>query len=187
MKCGTTATRGFLQHHPDLIGAKAEAYFFNNDQNYNKRGMEWYLSLFPEKTTANQITYEKSPTYYKSVSAVSRIKSMNETIKLVNIVCDNVRRTLSRFLHIESHAKSSGKNSAWKKRLKGLGSTLDGFNLKLSKSIKTFQAFLNQVKQNEGNGTMEGLIEALLIRFRRRERPFGIGATKGEVFLRNIV
>ena len=177
MKCGTSATRGFLEHHPDLVGARKEAYYFNNPE-YDELGMEWYLNLFPMRP--DKITYEKSPTYYKSVSALPRIKAMNETIKLVNIVCDNVRRTLSRFLHIESNAKNSDKNSGWNKRLKGLGSTLNGFNVKLSKSLKTFQSFLNQVKHNEGNGTMEGLIKALLVRFRRRQRPFGSGATKGD-------
>ena len=74
MKCGTAATRSFLQGHPDLIAAHDEAYFFNSDKNYD-RGLDWYFSLFEQPKRPGQITYEKSPTYYKSISAVPRVKA----------------------------------------------------------------------------------------------------------------
>ena len=116
-----------------------------------------------------------------SVCLNSSDKALNETMKVVNIVCDNVRRTLSRFLHIESNARKPGANSNWKNKLKTLGDTLDGFYPKLSKSIETFQSFLDEVSVNEGDGTMDGLMDALFIRFKNRQRPFGTNATKGEV------
>lgn len=113
------------------------------------------------------MNYEKTPTYYKSIRAQSRIQAMNSTIKLVNIgestfflnfltsfsVCDNVRRTLSRFLHIQ-HGVATKKFTPVK--LKGLGHTLETFNDNLRKTIKSFGAFLEEIKKTEGGGNMEG-------------------------------
>ena len=76
---------------------------------------------------------------------------MNETIRIVNIVCDNVRRTLSRYLHIEGNVKT-GKFP--QKRLDAIGGTLDGFNEKLRKSMKVMGDFLEHVRREEGDGTM---------------------------------
>lgn len=85
MKCGTGATQHFLSNHPNLRPAKQEAYFFNNDHKYLGLGYEYYMNLFPEIKDANQVNYEKTPTYYKSVRAQARVKAMNSTIQLVNI------------------------------------------------------------------------------------------------------
>ena len=130
------------------------------------------------------MNYEKTPTYYKSIRAQSRIQAMNSTIKLVNIgkfssfvtsknstttsltyfiVCDNVRRTLSRFLHIQSGVATK-KFSATK--LQGLGHTLETFNNNLRKTLKNMGAFLEDIKINEGGGTIDGLIDALHRRFK---------------------
>ena len=76
---------------------------------------------------------------------------MNETIKIVNIVCDNVRRTLSRYLHIEGNVKT-GKFP--QKRLDAIGGTLDGFNEKLRRSMAVLGEFLEHVRREEGDGTM---------------------------------
>ena len=149
---------------------KQETYFFNNDHKYKGLGFEYYLNLysFPKE---NVLNYEKTPTYYKSIRAQSRIQAMNSTIKLVNIgkpafilkfnniiwlqisVCDNVRRTLSRFLHIQ-HGVATKKFTPVK--LKGLGHTLETFNDNLRKTIKSFGAFLEEIKKTEGGGNMEG-------------------------------
>ena len=179
MKCGTSATKAFLEHHPDLNNARQEAYFFNNDNKYRTMGYEWYFNLFP-KSKPNVLNYEKSPTYYKSVKAQPRIKAMNETIKIVNIVCDNVRRTLSRYLHIESNVKSK---KFPRTRLTAIGGTLDGFTEKLRKTIKNFKPFLDEIRRKEGNGSLDGLMQALYRRFKRRQRPFGISATKDPIEL----
>jgi len=62
---------------------------------------------------------------------------MNETVKLVNIACDNVRRTLSRFLHLQ-HGVGTGKFKADK--LEGFGHTLDEFNrLARTKNLGNFK------------------------------------------------
>lgn len=179
MKCGTGATQHFLHNHPDLAQAKQETYFFNNDHKYKGLGFEYYLNMY-SNPAPNVLNYEKTPTYYKSIRAQSRIQAMNSTIKLVNIVCDNVRRTMSRFLHIQ-HGVAIKKFTSSK--LKGLGHTLDAFNDNLRKTIKNMGAFLEEVKQTEGGGTMEGLVNALHKRFKSRQRPFGISATKDPIEL----
>ncbi|CAG5109557.1 Oidioi.mRNA.OKI2018_I69.chr2.g4077.t1.cds [Oikopleura dioica] len=180
MKCGTGATQHFLHNHPDLQQAKQETYFFNNDHKYLELGYDWYLNLYRFPTHDGQMNYEKTPTYYKSVRAQPRIKAMNETVKLVNIVCDNVRRTLSRFLHLQHGV---GIEKFKEDKLDGFGHTLDEFNRNLKITLKKFGDFLEDVKQNEGHGTMEGLVNALLVRFKRRMRPFGIHATKDPIEL----
>ena len=180
MKCGTGATKYFLKRHPDLNLAKKEAYFFNTNRNFKKKGYDWYLNLFDKPDRPNILNFEKSPTYYKSTKAPSRIKAMNATIKIVNVVCDNVRRTLSRYLHIENHVKTK---SFDKSRLTALGGNLDGFTKKLKKTIKSFQAFLDNVRKTEGDGSFKGLIDALLQRFNKKRRPFHIKETKDPIEL----
>ena len=60
---------------------------------------------------------------------------------------------MSRFLHIQ-HGVAIKKFTPTK--LKGLGHTLDTFNVNLKKTIKSFGAFLEEIKVSEGGGTMEG-------------------------------
>ena len=74
-------------------------------------------------------------------------------------MCDNVRRTLSRFLHIQ-HGVATKKFTPVK--LKGLGHTLETFNDNLRKTIKSFGSFLEEIKKTEGGGNMEGLLKFLL-------------------------
>lgn len=82
-KCGTTAASFFLSNHPELQKAAGEPNFFNLDENY-KRGFKWYSQQFPDAQKGLK-TYEKTPSYYKSVDAQKRIKSANKHIKLVNV------------------------------------------------------------------------------------------------------
>lgn len=70
---------------------------------------------------------------------------------------------MSRFLHIQ-HGVAIKKFTSSK--LQGLGHTLESFNDNLRKTIKNMGAFLEEVKQNEGGGTMEGLVDALHKRFK---------------------
>ena len=69
------------------------------------------------------------------------------------LVCDNVRRMLSRFLHLQ-HGVAINKFS--QRKLEGVGHTLEEFNRNLKKTIKDFGTFLEEVKTKEGGGTMDG-------------------------------
>ena len=64
-----------------------------------------------------------------------------------------------------------------------IGTTLESFQVNLRNTIKVFGAFLEDVKNNEGDGTMDGLIKALTYRFKYKMRPFGIRATPDKIEL----
>lgn len=85
---------------------------------------------------------------------------------------------MSRYLHIE-HGVHIKKFAA--KKLAGLGTTLEIFNHNLRHTIRDFGVFLEDVKNREGDGTMEGLVEALIFRYKRKMRPFGVRSTKNPI------
>jgi hypothetical protein len=60
---------------------------------------------------------------------------------------------LSRFLHLQHGVGTKKFNQ---NKLDGIGHTLDQFNKNLKKTLKEFGAFLEEIKQTEGDGTMEG-------------------------------
>ena len=93
-KCGTRALINYLALHPDVVTAPSEINFFNM---YYDRGLEWYRSLFP-LSRLNQITIEKTPNYFFSRVAPSRIHAMNATIKIILIVRDPIARSVSDWL-----------------------------------------------------------------------------------------
>lgn len=160
-KCGTTAARGFLKTHPNLMGSRSETYFFNTKEQYAK-GMDYYKTLFPEVDDSVML-YEKSPSYYKSYYAVDRIAAMNSTIKTINVVCDNVRRTLSRYFHI---LQTQGEGSSF------VGTSLEEFEVSLDKTLDEFSLFLDEIKRTEGRGTFDGLINAMYNRWKNDEYPY---------------
>ena len=103
-KCGTGAFQNFLAHHPPLHKPPGldEVHFFDNDQEYAK-GIEYYHDLMPE-TSAGEITYEKTPKYMVIPEVPERIFAMNNTIKLIAIVCNPVNRAFSDYTHVvKSH------------------------------------------------------------------------------------
>lgn len=162
-KCGTTAASFFLEKHSKLQKAHVETNFFNTDDNYS-RGFGWYSEQFPEPQEG-KLMYEKTPAYYKSHVAPERIKFAKPDIKLITVVCDNVHRTLSRYLHIQKHAPQ---------KMKTLGYSLQEFNDGLRDAVPVFMKFLDEVKQNEGDNTLEGLIQALTYRLQNNLRPFNL-------------
>ena len=59
---------------------------------------------------------------------------MEPNMKFILIVCDNVKRTLSRYLHIRN--LHTGKNSAKKQRkIDDLGDTFEEFSVKLNSTL----------------------------------------------------
>ena len=90
-KCGTSALAKFLQHHSKLVFI-GETYYFSR---LYDNGLDWYKGLSSEMYE-DQLVFEKSPTYYKNRGVASRIKKLNPNMKIVLVVCNNVRRLLSR-------------------------------------------------------------------------------------------
>ena len=85
------------------------------------------------------------------------------------VVCDNVHRTLSRYLHIQKHATN---------KLGELGATLVQFDERLFRAAKHFATFLNRVKKNEGYGTMDGtFVNTVYKHFKPREPEMSLNET----------
>ena len=97
-KCGTRALLEFLNLHPDIVTAEDEMHFFNDDERY-KQGVEFYRKHMP-LSSPNQVTIEKTPGYFISRIAPSRVHRMNSTIKLIVLLRDPVTRTVSDYTQI---------------------------------------------------------------------------------------
>ena len=91
-KCGTSALAKFLMQH-SKVSFLGETYFFNRDYG---RGLEYYKLLGAGVPSENTL-FEKSPTYYKSLTVPKYIRDMDPKTKIVLVTCNNVRRLLSRY------------------------------------------------------------------------------------------
>ncbi|XP_053467797.1 heparan sulfate glucosamine 3-O-sulfotransferase 6-like [Ictalurus furcatus] len=104
-KGGTRALLEFLRVHPDVRAVGAEPHFF--DRFYHK-GLEWYRNLMP-RTLDGQITMEKTPSYFVTKEAPSRLCAMNCDTKLIVVVRDPVTRAVSDYT--QTRTKSPGLQS----------------------------------------------------------------------------
>ncbi|XP_061702609.1 heparan sulfate glucosamine 3-O-sulfotransferase 6-like [Syngnathoides biaculeatus] len=101
-KGGTRALLEFLRIHPDVRAAGAEPHFFDR---FYDRGLEWYRNLMP-RTLDGQITVEKTPSYFVTKEAPSRVCTLNRRTKLIVVVRDPVTRAVS------DYAQTLSKNPA---------------------------------------------------------------------------
>lgn len=98
MKCGTTSLYYYLADHPDIsMSAVKETDYFVAEKNY-ARGLGWYQSLFKENAIARG---ECSPNYTKThlfAGVPARIRDVVPCVKLIYLVRDPVKRTVSHYL-----------------------------------------------------------------------------------------
>lgn len=97
-KCGTRALLEFLSLHPSIVTAEDEIHFFNDDDRY-RLGLDWYRSRMPH-SRGQQITIEKTPGYFISHMAPSRIHRMNSSVKLIVLLRNPTIRTISDYTQI---------------------------------------------------------------------------------------
>jgi len=90
-KGGTRALLEFLRVHPDIRAPGPETHFF--DKNYDK-GIDWYRSQMPA-TLDDQMTMEKTPSYFVTREVPERVFNMSRDIKLLLVVRDPVTRAIS--------------------------------------------------------------------------------------------
>ncbi|XP_016349993.1 heparan sulfate glucosamine 3-O-sulfotransferase 6-like [Sinocyclocheilus anshuiensis] len=90
-KGGTRALLEFLRVHPDVRAVGAEPHFFDR---FYEKGLLWYRNLMP-RTLDGQITMEKTPSYFITREAPSRVFSMSRSTKLMVVVRDPVTRAVS--------------------------------------------------------------------------------------------
>uniref|UniRef100_A0A2P2ICN7 Heparan sulfate glucosamine 3-O-sulfotransferase 5 n=1 Tax=Hirondellea gigas TaxID=1518452 RepID=A0A2P2ICN7_9CRUS len=105
-KCGTRALIEMLNLHPDIRKSDSEVHFFENDDRY-MNGLEWYRKKMPYSFD-NQITVEKTPSYFVSREAPGRIRAMSASVKLLLIVRDPATRVLSDYAQILESKRYKG-------------------------------------------------------------------------------
>ncbi|XP_071546917.1 heparan sulfate glucosamine 3-O-sulfotransferase 5-like isoform X2 [Panulirus ornatus] len=126
-KCGTRALIEMLNLHPHIQKNGVEMHFFDDDERY-ANGLEWYRKKMPYSFD-NQVTVEKTPSYFISREAPARIRAMNETIKLLLIVREPATRVLSDYTQIMETKMRKGRQVApfHKRVLTPDGEINDGF------------------------------------------------------------
>lgn len=97
-KAGTRALLVYLNLHPDIITHGEELHFFDEDDFYNQ-SLEAYRRKMPF-SFKNQITIEKTPSYFTTPEVPERVYRMNSTIKLLLILRDPVERAISDYTQV---------------------------------------------------------------------------------------
>ncbi|CAD5124984.1 DgyrCDS13227 [Dimorphilus gyrociliatus] len=90
-KGGTRALLEFLRIHPDVGAPGPEVHFF--DKRYGN-GLEWYRQQMPS-TLSDQLTIEKTPSYFVMKDVPRRVYEMSPSVKLIVVVRDPVTRAIS--------------------------------------------------------------------------------------------
>lgn len=108
-KTGTTALMNFLKHHPSIASSfdspttYEELQFFSGQAYEN--GLNWYLDLFPARANRTQLKiFEKSATYFGSLSAIPRLKALLPKAHLVSVLLEPGERAYSWYQHQKAHA-----------------------------------------------------------------------------------
>jgi len=109
-KCGTTALKIFMNYHPGLRDTPGERHFFNRPTNW-KLGFKWYLDQMPLSYN-DEVTYEKTPDYFDRPFVPERMAQMNDSVKIISILCDPVHRAYSHFLHAFAVQKTADNGNA---------------------------------------------------------------------------
>jgi len=104
-KSGTRALLVFLKIHPDVRACPVEVHFFNQEENY-ARGLDWYRQRMP-KSSAKQLTIEKTPAYFITSNVPERVFNMSKDVKLLVIVRDPTERAISEYTQLALKHNSS--------------------------------------------------------------------------------
>ena len=103
-KGGTRALTDMLKTHSQIVSPKGEVHFFDRDEMFRK-GVEWYIQQMPY-STSNQITIEKSPSYFVTPEVPQRIHDVSPTVKLLLIVRNPVDRVISDYAQLYNPNRS---------------------------------------------------------------------------------
>lgn len=106
-KGGTRALIDMLGSHPDIVTAVGEVHYFDSDVNYSK-GLQWYINKMP-LSTPEQITLEKSPSYFVKKDTPLRVYEASREVKLILIVRDPIERAISDFAQLDAKKLSRQK------------------------------------------------------------------------------
>lgn len=97
-KGGTTSLYCYLQEHPQIqMPARKELHFYDL---YYERGLQWYLSLFPEKNSNGYpLTGDVTPRYLPHPEVPRRMYSHFPDAKLIILLRNPVARAFSGYKH----------------------------------------------------------------------------------------
>lgn len=104
-KGGTRALIDMLKSHPQIVSPKGEIHFFDRDEMFRK-GISWYIGRMPYSTT-DQITIEKSPSYFITPDVPKRIFHLAPSVKLLLIVRNPIERAISDYSQLFSPGRRS--------------------------------------------------------------------------------
>ncbi|PAA83687.1 hypothetical protein BOX15_Mlig009254g1 [Macrostomum lignano] len=154
-KSGTRALLAFICMHPDVQAPGPEVHFF--DRNYH-RGLDWYRKRMPA-SLPSQLTMEKTPGYFISESAPSRVHSMNPDTRLVLVVRDPVTRILSDYAQASANAAggSSRRRNRRNRRRKNRRKHRRRQAGRRGSSIKPIESLA--FRSRPGNGSQPELLE----------------------------
>jgi len=94
-KSGTSSLFYYLSSHPQVIKPiKKQLAFFDHGF---KKGLPYYLSLFPSGLFPNQISGESTPGYLVYASVAPRIAELLPNVRLLAVVRDPVERAWSAY------------------------------------------------------------------------------------------
>jgi len=97
-KSGTRALLEFLRLNPAVKAPGPEVHFF--DRHFD-RGFDWYRRQMP-LTTVDQLTIEKSPSYFVTKTAPERVHQLDPAIKLIVVVRNPITRAISDYTQTAS-------------------------------------------------------------------------------------
>lgn len=97
-KGGTRALIDMLALHPQISAARPEVHYFDYDSNFDK-GVQWYIDQMP-LTRPDQITMEKSPSYFVTPHVPQRMSMVSRSLKLILILRDPVTRLISDYAQL---------------------------------------------------------------------------------------
>jgi len=107
-KCGTIAFSTFMKLNPQFRSTNfVEGHFLYKEKKFAK-GLDGYSNaLVP--VHEHEISYEGTPRYLVESVVPNRVKAINETMKVIVVLCDPIKRLKSDFVHTtkttEPHAK----------------------------------------------------------------------------------
>jgi len=114
-KTGTTALYSFLAMHPNLYKSRVSKQAFEEIQFFSRnnyfKGLNWYMSFFPDITKKDDILYfDKSANYFDSLKSPLRAHAIVPNAKLVIITIDPRKRAYSWYQHVLSKKDGIAEN-----------------------------------------------------------------------------
>ena len=96
-KAGTTSLHRYLSSNNNLFlpDSKELAFFWNED--YFRKGIDWYEQFFRDLAAKSRLTGEVSPQYMYSRKCAERIREYNPDIKIIMCLRDPIERAYSHY------------------------------------------------------------------------------------------